>query len=231
MLKELNVAQKEEEIFRRWFKDDYFDLIVWYNRNDYSIRGFQLCYDIARNERSLTWTAGRGFAHSGVDDGSRPMRHPSSPTLVEDGIFPGQSVLDRFIRSCPGIDRVISRLIISKINEYGSLNLNLEEIYTALEAGPGADTSAPQHLPDQYDPPELQARAPEAPTITFSGFVKKLVSKKIASAGTSLKTGKGKIKGAPPVNEEYKIETSNEDLDELMKKSRRLAKKISRKKR
>jgi len=49
MLKELNVAQKEEDIFRRWFKDDYFDLIVWYNRNDYSIRGFQLCYDIARN--------------------------------------------------------------------------------------------------------------------------------------------------------------------------------------
>lgn len=231
MLKEIVVAQKEEEIFRRWFKDYYFDLIVWYNRRDYSVRGFQLCYDIARNERSLTWTAGRGFAHTGVDDGSRPMRHPSSPTLVEDGMFPGQSVLERFIRSCAGIDRVISRLVISKINEYGNLNLNLEEVYTGLEAKSDADKSTPQHLPGQYDPPGPPVRATEPPAITFSGFIKELVSKKLKAAGTSGRTGDGKNKAASAINEEYRIETSNEDLDDLMKKSRKLAKKISRKKR
>ncbi|HOD16119.1 MAG TPA: hypothetical protein PK307_14570 [Spirochaetota bacterium] len=230
MLKELNVAQKEEDIFRRWFKDDYFDLIVWYNRNDYSIRGFQLCYDIARNERSLTWTAGRGFAHTGVDEGARPMRHPSSPTLVEDGIFPGQSVVERFIRSCTGIDRVISRLVISKINEFGNLNLNLEEVYAALDAAAGTDTSSPQHLPGHYDPPGSPGRAGGPAPTTFSGFVKELVTKKLKSAMAPGQPGDGRKKAASTINEEYRIETSNEDLDGLVKKSQQLAKKISRKK-
>ena len=175
MLREIDAAQKEDDIFRRWFGDDYFELIVWYNRNDYSIRGFQLCYDIARNERSLTWTAGRGFAHTGVDDGSRPMRHPSSPTLVEDGIFPGQSVLDRFIRSCAGIDRVISRLVISKINEYGNLNLNLEEIYAGLENKVNVHKSPRKSDPDQHRlSPEPPDHVTEPAPKTFSGFVKNL---------------------------------------------------------
>jgi len=28
---------------RRWISDDYFDLIVWYDRKD-MVHGFQLCY-------------------------------------------------------------------------------------------------------------------------------------------------------------------------------------------
>lgn len=227
MLREINVAQKEEDIFRRWFKDDYFELIVWYNRNDYSIRGFQLCYDIARNERSLTWTAGRGFAHTGVDDGSRPMRHPSSPTLVEDGVFPAQTVLDRFVRSCAGMDRIVARLVVSKLDEFGGLNLNLEEIYAGLENRANADGSAPQHLPDR-PPPGPPSRDSGPDPITFAGFVKGLVSKKL---GTVMRPHAGKGGSGSRINEEYRIETSNEDLDELVRKSRRLAKKISGKKR
>lgn len=224
MLREINVAQKEEDIFRRWFKDDYFELIVWYNRNDYSIRGFQLCYDIARNERSLTWTAGRGFAHTGVDDGSRPMRHPSSPTLVEDGVFPAQAVLDRFVRSCAGIDRILARLVISKLDEFGGLNLNLEEIFAELESRANADGSAPQHLPDTL-PPSVRDEGKDP--ATFAGFVKGLVSKR---PDTAMRPGAGTGGTAPRINEEYRIETSNEDLDELVKKPRRLAKRLSRKK-
>ncbi len=232
MLREIDAAQKEDDIFRRWFGDEYFELIVWYNRNDSSIRGFQLCYDIARNERSLTWTAGRGFAHTGVDDGSRPMRHPSSPTLVEDGIFPGQSVLDRFIRSCAGIDRVISRLVISKINEYGNLNLNLEEVYAELEKKVNVHKLPWKSDPDQHRlPPEPPDNVPEPAPITFSGFMKELFSKKLKNAMSSRRSGAGKDKAASRINDEYKIETSKQDLDDLMKKSQQLAKKISRKKR
>ena len=38
------VKQNRTDGFRRWFLDDYFDLIVWYN-NSHDIEGFQLCYD------------------------------------------------------------------------------------------------------------------------------------------------------------------------------------------
>ena len=38
------VRQREEEGIRRWFFDDYFDLIIWYD-NNHQIEGFQLCYD------------------------------------------------------------------------------------------------------------------------------------------------------------------------------------------
>ncbi len=45
MLRELKqVRQHKGEPRRRWFNDDYFDLIVWFSEKD-SISGFQLCCD------------------------------------------------------------------------------------------------------------------------------------------------------------------------------------------
>jgi len=56
MLTEIrNARQVEGEGFRRWFTDDYFDLIVWYGDQNAMI-GFQLCYDKQGKERALTWT-------------------------------------------------------------------------------------------------------------------------------------------------------------------------------
>lgn len=44
MLVELkDVRQIPNDGFRRWFTDEDFDLIVWYE--DDKITGFQLCYD------------------------------------------------------------------------------------------------------------------------------------------------------------------------------------------
>ncbi len=36
-----DARQIENEGFRRWFTDDFFDLIVWYENKE--ITGFQLC--------------------------------------------------------------------------------------------------------------------------------------------------------------------------------------------
>lgn len=127
MLKELSVSQNEEGVLRRWFQDDYFHLIVWHEADTNEIRGFQLCYDVSKDEHSLTWLAGRGFIHNRIDEGSRPMRHPSSPLLVEDGVFPAQTVIDRFIEACSTIDEDIARLVITKIIEFGRLPMDPED--------------------------------------------------------------------------------------------------------
>jgi hypothetical protein len=128
MLQELSVSQNEEGVFRRWFQDDYFHLIVWYEADTNEIRGFQLCYDVSKAERSLTWLSEKGFFHNAVDEGSRPMRHPSSPLLVEDGAFPAQSVIDRFIETRGSIDENIARLVVEKIIEFGRLPMDPEDM-------------------------------------------------------------------------------------------------------
>jgi hypothetical protein len=72
MLSEIrNARQVEGEGFRRWFTDDYFDLIVWYG-NDRRLIGFQLCYDKQERERALTWTLEHGFQHNRIDSGEVP---------------------------------------------------------------------------------------------------------------------------------------------------------------
>ena len=45
MLSEIkNARQVPGEGKRRWFRDDDFDLIIWYDDSD-TVFGFQLCYD------------------------------------------------------------------------------------------------------------------------------------------------------------------------------------------
>ncbi len=128
MLQELSVSQNEEGVFRRWFQDDYFHLIVWYEADTNEIRGFQLCYDVSKAERSLTWLSERGFFHNAVDEGSRPMRYPSSPLLVEDGAFPAQSVIDRFMEARGTLDDDIVGLVITKIIEFGRLPMDPKDM-------------------------------------------------------------------------------------------------------
>ena len=80
MLKEyLQVRQIEGESKRRWFSDDYFDLIVWFDEQD-EITGFQLCYDIHHVQRAVTWQKDSGFSHHKIDDGeNRPGKAKASP--------------------------------------------------------------------------------------------------------------------------------------------------------
>ena len=69
MLTEIqNVRQIPGEGFRRWFSDNYFDLIVWYD-DERKLVGFQLCYDKDGRERALTWTHEHGFQHNRIDSG------------------------------------------------------------------------------------------------------------------------------------------------------------------
>jgi hypothetical protein len=117
-----NVSQKEDYILRRWFQDDYFDLIVWYDKSSTDIAGFQLCYDKLSNEHALTWHREHGFSHNKIDDNAGVFHHPVTPILVPDGYFPYAELLDRFGRNSKHVDENISRLVIAKITEYSNLS-------------------------------------------------------------------------------------------------------------
>ena len=51
---EVRETEEDQEPRRRWFSDEYFDLVVWQSAGD-GIVGFQFCYDKARTERAVTW--------------------------------------------------------------------------------------------------------------------------------------------------------------------------------
>jgi hypothetical protein len=102
---------------RRWFRDDYFDLIVWLDDHE-EIFGFQLCYDKFHNERALTWRRDRGFRHERVDDGEITGHIKMTPILIPDGEFAWQDVAARFRAAAAGIDPGVAGFVYRKLCAY-----------------------------------------------------------------------------------------------------------------
>jgi hypothetical protein len=113
-----NVRQIPGESPRRWFSDDFFDLIVWYSpRSD--IEGFQLCYQKGRDEKALTWFKDAGFSHNRIDNGEgRPGRHKMTPILTPDGLFDKDHILGLFRKESTEIDFTIASFVSEKMMEY-----------------------------------------------------------------------------------------------------------------
>jgi hypothetical protein len=119
MLSEIaETRQIPEEGPRRWFTDDYFDLIVWYKGKSSEISGFQLCYDKQRSERALTWREGQGYDHRRIDDGEVVGRMKMTPVLVPDGLFDSTAIAERFRASSEAIDPEIRELVYEKLMDY-----------------------------------------------------------------------------------------------------------------
>jgi len=116
MLKEIpHVKQIPGESQRRWFLDDDFDLVVWFDDHEQML-GFQLTYDKLQQPHALTWHQERGFQHDTVDEGEdRPGRYKGSPILLTNGPFNGYSVAQRFRRAARHIDYELVDLIESKL--------------------------------------------------------------------------------------------------------------------
>jgi len=115
---EKNVRQAEGEPPRRWFADNFFDLIVWFDK-DGSIWGFQLCYDREYKPRALTWTRKSGYKHAGIDtgEGSGGM-YKESPVLVADGLFEAGNIGEKLAAAAGELPAEISALVIKKVSEY-----------------------------------------------------------------------------------------------------------------
>ena len=118
MLSEIaNPRQVVGEGFRRWFTDDYFDLIVWYGDEDRPI-GFQLCYDKQTRERALTWTRAHGFQHDRMDAGETPGHPKMTPIIVADGAFNRDPVAERFRGASARIDPLVVSFVLEKLGLY-----------------------------------------------------------------------------------------------------------------
>ncbi|MEM5948467.1 hypothetical protein WKV44_07905 [Spirochaetia bacterium 38H-sp] len=115
MLREIKNVKQNPGEYRRWFSDDYFDLIVWYAEDKKTITGFQLCYDKPGKERAFTWKSPDSYLHTAVDAGEEPLSAKMSPILVADGSFDMLDVLQRFNKAGKALEPVIFNIVIEKI--------------------------------------------------------------------------------------------------------------------
>jgi hypothetical protein len=139
MLAEIrNARQIPAEGFRRWFTDDSFDLIVWYDNPSpqdatpgalATLKGFQLCYDKTGKERALSWTREHGFQHSRIDSGEVPGHAKMTPVIVADGEFSKDDVAELFRKEAEKIDPGLARFVYSTVKAYPR-SLGLPEAYS-----------------------------------------------------------------------------------------------------
>lgn len=116
MLKELPCVRQDDSGFRRWFNDDYFDLIVWYEDDRQTTKGFQLCYDVGGREHCLTWLREKGFSHNRMDGGTGIWNR--TPILQPDGSFPGAEISERFACEAATIESAVAGMVRDKLEEY-----------------------------------------------------------------------------------------------------------------
>jgi len=113
-----HVRQIAGEPRRRWFYDDFFDLILWLDDGG-KMTGFQLCYDKQREQHALTWHADSGYFHNRVDEGEgRPGKFKASPVLVPNGRFCKDVVAAIFLRASRHLEQWIARVVYEKIIQY-----------------------------------------------------------------------------------------------------------------
>lgn len=118
MLREMSqVRQDPAEPERRWFADDFFDLIVWISPGG-DITGFQLCYDKPGDERALTWRRQTGFQHNRVDTGELQRPYKATPILVADGFFDAAAVARLFKEHCATMDKRLAEFVLEQIGRY-----------------------------------------------------------------------------------------------------------------
>lgn len=100
--------------------DGYFDLYVWF-KTDGEFYGFQLCYDKMGRERAMTWLSDQGFTHYAIDSGDTNPTKNCAPMMVADGRMPVETVREAFSKHSSALDAGIRELVISRLDEYGSL--------------------------------------------------------------------------------------------------------------
>lgn len=116
MLREIkNVKQERGPGRRRWFESEQLDLVLWLDERA-GIGGFQVCYDLGRGERALTWRSGEGFAHSIVDAGdSSPLKN-QAPVLRPDPHVPWREIAGAFDACSDGLEGGVREFVAEKLH-------------------------------------------------------------------------------------------------------------------
>lgn len=120
MLREIRgIDQKSPGRLKRWFQDDYFDLIVWLD-DARDVEQFQLCYARdTRRERVLDWRRGRGFQHLKTEQrlAEKPGRDDAW-ALQLDGVLPYVALKERFAMAAARLPDALRAFIDDKIDAY-----------------------------------------------------------------------------------------------------------------
>jgi len=111
MLREIrDVRQIPGEPRRRWFFSHEQDLVVWFNE-DGRPSAFQLAYGKYRDEHTIRWKEGQGFAHDRVDDGEGAALGNATPLLIPDGAFQARDVLEEFLERARDVPKEIVEFV------------------------------------------------------------------------------------------------------------------------
>ena len=117
MIEIITSRRFDNDLRRRWFSDDYFDLIVWENQNKEIVK-FELCYNKLKDEHAYVWEQQTGQSHFRVDDGEGvPDKHKMSPIFMPDGLFDREDIKPRFLKAGENIDRYITGFVAEKLSD------------------------------------------------------------------------------------------------------------------
>ena len=114
MLREIqNTRQIAGEPPRIWYFGRELDLVVWFDPQAEPM-AFQLAYDKHKDERSLSWTAERGYVRHLVDHGPRA----ATPLLISGGAFPRERVLAAFLDQSKDLPPGVVSFVAEKLGGY-----------------------------------------------------------------------------------------------------------------
>ena len=117
MLRELSgVQQIKDERRRRWFYDHDIDLVIWQDDAG-EIVSFQLAYDKARDEHSLSWHRERGAKHYVVDDGESGGLNKRTPFLNLNRAADSERVLAQFLARSHDLPLDIADFVATTLRE------------------------------------------------------------------------------------------------------------------
>lgn len=130
MLKEFKNVRQVENIDRKLYTDNYFDLYLWYKKDSDEFIGFQLIYCAGYNKMALTAEVGSVPFVNRVDSGDGELYNPTD-LLDGSGSFPKDELYREFYKRSSGIDKEISRVVLNVIDNYIGSNsdLSLTSIY------------------------------------------------------------------------------------------------------
>lgn len=114
-----SVRQRPEEGFRRWFVNEFFDLIVWYESSEGELIGFQLCYNRHVDERAFTWQRGKQSSHfvsSGADERGVPWI--ATAVLHGDAGPVPEEVLERLAAEQGDLDPDLLQLVTERARDF-----------------------------------------------------------------------------------------------------------------
>ena len=119
MLREIRgVDQKTPGLVKRWFQDDYFDLVAWHDPRGTILR-FQLCYAReSHGERVLEWRRGLGFQHLKTEERAAfKAGRDDAWALRLERQGPGGTLKRQFLAASAEVPELLREFVEEKLDE------------------------------------------------------------------------------------------------------------------